>query len=119
ATSDPDLPNRVLAFPVAGGNPLPVCDFCAVRWTGDGKNLYLGFGGNSMGGGKSFVVALRPGKDFPDGLPPEGLKSASDAARLHPVKVLSGEEGRLGPDLNTYAEIRSNVHRNIFRIPIP
>ena len=118
ATSDPEKPNKVLAFPVDGGDPVAVCDFCGVQWTGNGKYIYLSFLGNRMGGGKLFAVPLPHGKDFPAALPRDGLHEISDVSKLHPAKVSRGEIGRWSLDLDTYAEIHENVHRNIFRIPL-
>ncbi len=110
----------VFAYPVNGGAARRVCyNLCSVRWTGDGKFLYLGLpvGGDVSANYKTFIVPLRHGKSFPD-LPPTGIKSESDLTRLNGVRVIN-DLARPGPDVSLYAFDRLTEHRNIFRIPIP
>jgi hypothetical protein len=110
----------VVAYPVNGGAAKRIChNLCSVRWTGDGKFLYLGLpaGGDVSANYKTFIIPLRHGESFPD-LPPTGIKSDSDLARLNGVKVIN-DLARPGPDVSLYAFDRLTEHRNIFRIPIP
>ena len=47
----------VAAFPVSGAAPVPLCAICHVKWSPDGKLLYLwfhGWGGSEKPGAKTF-----------------------------------------------------------------
>jgi len=115
-----DATRGVVAYRVDGGTAKRIChNLCIVRWTLDGKYLYVGiFGtGDSSSEIKTFVVPLRHGESFPD-LPASGIKSESDVAHLHGVNVIP-EFAFPGPDASRYAINRWSVHRNIYRIPIP
>jgi len=119
AVSEEDTSVAVLAFPVNGGPPLRICDACGVRWSPDGKLLYLEPGGElTMTSGRTLVVAVTPGKPFPP-LPPSGIKSPADLARLRIVRVI--EEANLlpGTDPAVYAYTQTSVHRNLYRVPVP
>ena len=71
------MPCPVLGHPTRGGSPVPVCDACFVRWSRDGKFLYVWVG---MGGGKTFQIRLAPGKLLPN-FPAAGLRSEADLGR--------------------------------------
>jgi len=108
-----------VAYPTSGASPVPICDVCHARWAPDGKFLYLWFHG--WGGAevkKTFVVPVPPGKSLPR-LPPSGLKTEADLARVPGVKVI--EQGLVspGPNPSVYAFPRTSVHRNLYRIPVP
>lgn len=108
-----------MAYRVDDGAAKRVCfSLCVVRWTGDGKFLYLGLPG-SRGASrnyKTFVVPLHRGESFPD-LPAAGIKSEGDLAHIKGVKVVN-DLIHPGPGVSLYAFDRSTEHRNIYRIPI-
>ena len=93
-----------------------VCyNLCIVRWTLDGKSIFLTVGdGRNF---KTFAIPLRQGESFPD-LPPSGVKSEADLAHLRGVHVIN-DFARPGPDISHYAFDRITVHRNIYCVPIP
>ena len=111
----------VIAHPTLGGSPIRVCDFCGVAWGPDGKFLYLRFRDiGEMGGGKTIVIALPPGKELPN-LPAGGLKSAEDVKGLNIVAKIDLKGITLfapGPNASIYAYERRTVQRNLFRIPL-
>ncbi len=91
---------EVVAYAVNGGAARRICyNLCSVRWTGDGKFLYLGLpvGGSVSANYKTFIVPLRHGESSPD-LPPTGIKSESDLTRLNGVRVIN-DLARPGPDV--------------------
>jgi hypothetical protein len=118
--SGEDVKRGVVAYRVADGTAQRVCySLCIIRWTGDGKFLYIALpgGGAKSGNYKTFVVPLRRGESFPT-LPPTGIKSESDLSGIAGVRVIN-ELARPGPDASVYAFDRWIPHRNIYRIPIP
>jgi len=87
----------VAAFPVRGGPSVKICEGCrGVKWSADGRFLYLPFQG--MGTlkefGKTFALPIRPGKPLPD-LPASGVRSEAEAATLPGVRVI--EHGNISP----------------------
>jgi eukaryotic-like serine/threonine-protein kinase len=118
-TGDKDVTRGVMAYRVDDGTAKRVCyNLCVVRWTGDGKFLYVGLpgGGGASRNFKTFVVPLHPSESFPD-LPDTGIKSESDLAQVRGVKVLN-DRIHPGPDASLYAFDHSTEHRNIYRVPI-
>ena len=112
----------VVAFRVGDGMPKRICySLCIVRWTQDGKSLYLSLPNrgskNSAMAYKTFIVHLHGGQSFPD-LPSDGIKSEKDLEWLRDVETID-QAVRPGPDDSRYVIGRSTVHRNIYRVPIP
>jgi len=108
-----------VVYSTSGGPAIPVCDLCHALWAPDGKFLYLwfhGWGGAEVS--RTFAVPVPPGKPLPP-LPPSGLKSEADLAKVPGVKVI--EHGAISPGANpsVYAFVRSSVHRNLYRVPVP
>jgi hypothetical protein len=66
---------------------------------------------------RSLVIALAPGESLPH-LPPGGLRSEGDAAGLDVVEAGSGYRYP-GPDVSTYAYVKAQTQRNIYRVPLP
>jgi eukaryotic-like serine/threonine-protein kinase len=115
-----DTTRGVIAYRMEDGTATRLCyNLCIVRWSLDGKYIYIGIlgPGNSESDFKTFVVPLRNGKTFPE-LPATGIKSESDVAHLRGVQVIP-ELAYPGPDVSRYAVSHGSVHRNIYRIPIP
>ncbi|MGH9861878.1 MAG: TolB family protein, partial [Candidatus Acidiferrales bacterium] len=107
----------LVAFPLAGGPRMRICDDCIVRWSRDGAFLYIS--SRLMGReGETFVLRVQPGKPFP-ALPPGGLQSRRDLARLPVAQVIERSEITPGPHPSVYAFTQKSVHRNLYRIPLP
>jgi len=110
----------IVAYRTDTGATQRIChNLCIVRWTQDGKHVFIALLGNgeSYSDFKTFMVPLRPGEAFPD-LPVGGVQVESDLAHLRGVAILP-EFVLPGPDASRYAVSRWTVHRNIYRIPIP
>jgi len=109
----------VMAIPTAGGNPRPICDDCRPCWSADGRNFVITNTGLAvMTQQKTYVVPLRSGQAFPP-LPPAGITSDKDLARLPGVRVIDRANLIVGADPATYAFSNFTVHRKLFRIPLP
>jgi hypothetical protein len=121
AIENEDAPRGILAIPLEGGTPIRICTgLCVVRWPRDGKSMFLSVIGGSQGqmlGWGTYIVPLATGQVFPK-LPPTGIASKADAAALPGAKSV---DSFVLPGLNEeiYAFSRTNVHRNLFQIPLP
>jgi len=120
AAPDEQTPYGVVAYPIGGGTPIRVCSgWCSVRWTFDGKVLFISMPGMGVTTEmvKTYVVPVRPGKPFPP-LPPSGFRSEAELAKLPGVKVIDANIAA-GPDTSIYAFPRLTVNRNLYRIQVP
>jgi hypothetical protein len=73
-----------------------------------------------MGGsesGKTVALPVSARNPWPP-LPPAGLKSAEEFARLPGARVLPGSGLAPGPAASLYAFTRTSVHRNLYRVPL-
>ena len=119
--NDSALTSAMMAYPIAGGSPLRICDGCIVIWSPDAKYICVLFGD------KVFRVRLPSGKAFPP-LPPAGIQSETELKTI-PGATLFVALGMdaptdyglvvVGTDPSTYAFVKATVHRNLYRIPIP
>jgi serine/threonine protein kinase len=114
-----DPPRGVVAIPVSGGEPVRLCrGLCAVRWTLNGKSMFLSITGASHTflGWRTFIIPVPAGKVFPK-LPPLGVASERDVAALSGARMV---DNYVMPGVNdgTYAFNRETGHRNLFRIPL-
>jgi Tol biopolymer transport system component len=112
-----------MAFPATGGSPVRFLSFAMlnpVRWSPDGRLLYLVMreSGMSASVGQTYVVPLPPGRALPE-IPPEGIQSAAEIAKLPGVRVMDVYDVAPGPTPEVYAFSRETVQRNLYRIPVP
>jgi eukaryotic-like serine/threonine-protein kinase len=125
-----DVPRiALLAYPVNGGKPLVISEnvWLPARWSVDGKFFLVTFTQDG-GSGPMLSVAMVPvtaDKEVPT-LPATGLSSAEDIARLRGAYIVrrSIRTNDLAayaqsPKLSTYAVVRTVVHRNLYRVPLP
>jgi Tol biopolymer transport system component len=114
---DKDHPYRVRAYPNGGGTPVVVCrSMCQVAWSVDGKYLYLSLQFGPMDTFQTHLFPVRSEVGLPK-LPPEGLGKPEDLKESSKSTVLPQlVDSMLGPEKYSYT--RSNVRRNIYRIPI-
>jgi eukaryotic-like serine/threonine-protein kinase len=125
-----DVPRiGILAYPVHGGDPVVVSKqvWLNAGWSSDGKFFEIlseqpGKSGPTVA---SIMLPLRNGTDLP-ALPPGGLDSSQEAAALRGAKIVqhdlaSNDVAGLAaaPHGSTLAYIRTVVHRNLYRIPLP
>jgi hypothetical protein len=95
-------------------------------WTPDGKAFRVRFGG---GNGRPLAIAavpVSPSGDLP-ALPAGGLRSPDEAARLPGATILEPgipndsdiAEVAFTSDFSIAAIVRTAVHRNLYRVPLP
>jgi hypothetical protein len=108
----------VKAYPTAG-DPVVVCGFCFLKWPRDMRTVFVTFNSPNNGtAGKSFVLALPPGKALPP-LPRSGFRSESDLDKSLIVTVLDNSDAFPGLTADSYAIARFNVQRNLYRVQLP
>jgi serine/threonine protein kinase len=109
-----------MAVPVDGGPPRRICrGGRPVEWSPDGKFLYISVQQPSRAStGKTLVIPLPPGDMFPD-LPSSGIGGLEDAALFRGSRLIDGWNLSPAPDPSVFAYVKMNVHRNLFRIPLP
>jgi len=109
-------------YPLDGGAPIPVC-ICGnrapdapqpVSWSRDGKSFNISL----VGGQDVYSIPLRPGQVVPP-LPPKGIHSAEEAAKLPGAKLLPAQGEFPGPTPSLYAFPKFTSQRNIYRVPLP
>jgi eukaryotic-like serine/threonine-protein kinase len=105
----------VIAHSTVGAAPVNVCQgYCTAHWSADGKTFQIAL--LAVGGGANIAVPVEPASSLPQ-LPPGGVETRADADRVKGAKLVEG--GRVaGPAPGLYAEVREEVHRNLYRIPL-
>jgi eukaryotic-like serine/threonine-protein kinase len=101
------------ALPVDGGAPTRICArTCPSTWSSDGRWLYVA----APATGKTYVIPVPAGQSLPD-LPAAGLDPAG-AVGLPGVRMIEQGSISSGPDPSTYVFTKTDLQRNLFRIPL-
>jgi len=108
---------ETIMVPTAGGPPVRVCALaCAGQWSRNGRYLYVHSGGLTEGG-NWFAIPIPEGRPVPvlskgviDFAHPESMPSGSH--------VMIGEQIAPGPEPSTYAFVKDETPRNLYRIPL-
>jgi DNA-binding winged helix-turn-helix (wHTH) protein/Tol biopolymer transport system component len=129
--SGDDARRRLVAYPLHGGSPLPICENCSdsdggpdrgrtpptLSWSPSGDYVYLRLHWPSepvYENGKTYVLQLAE----PSTLPP-AFTSEAEVASLPGVQLIPHGGIFPGPDPSLYAYTRAATHRNIYRISVP
>lgn len=109
-----------IAVPTEGGPPRRICsDSCPVAWAPDGRFLYVGIAPNSRtSAGKTVAIPVAPGESLPN-LPPSGIRGLDDAAAFPGSRIIDAWNISPGSDPSIFAYVKTTVHRNLYRIPVP
>ena len=108
------------AFSLEGKGFVPVChkNLCSIDWSRDGKSLYISYSTmSSATGGRTFIVPLTNGLSFRN-LPRAGIASESDLPNGSHLKAID-QQLTAGPTADVYAFVKRDVHRNLYRVPLP
>jgi eukaryotic-like serine/threonine-protein kinase len=108
------------AFSLEGKSLVTVCHkkLCSIDWSRDSKSFYLSNSTmSSASGRRTFVLPLSGRATFPH-LPPNGIASENDLPNRSRLKVID-QPLWPGPTTDLYAFVKRDVHRNLYRIPIP
>jgi serine/threonine protein kinase len=124
-----EMVNPVMLYPIGGGSPTLVCGVCSganvvgvlersgpppsiLKWSPDGKFLYLNFQRSI------YALPLRQGQMLPP-LPASGLRTEQDVARLPGARLIPEQEAFAGPNPSVYAFMKFATQRNIYRVLVP
>jgi hypothetical protein len=100
------------AVPVDGGAPARICDrVCPSTWSSDGRWLYVA----PVGAGKTYVIPVPSGRSLPV-LPAQGVDR--DVAGRPEARIISNGFISPGADPSTYVFTKTDLQRNLFRIPL-
>jgi eukaryotic-like serine/threonine-protein kinase len=108
------------AFSLEGKGFVPVChrNLCSIDWSRDGKSLYISYSTmSSATGGRTFIVPLTNGLSLRN-LPRAGIASESDLPNGSHLKAID-QQLTAGPTADVYAFVKRDVHRNLYRVPLP
>ena len=124
--------SAVVLYSSDGATRKMICDHCAsaggeergvtpptVRWSRDGKRLYLHENATRHGielPNTTYVIPLQPG--WMAALPAAGFTSIDAAAAALGKDLVLGDRVFPSPDPSIYAFPRLSSHRNIFRIQV-
>jgi Tol biopolymer transport system component/predicted Ser/Thr protein kinase len=110
-----DRPYQTVAYPNGGGAPTVICStLCSAEWSPDGKFMFLQF--DATRGVETEVAPVKKETGLME-LPPGGFVGPEDAKSSSKIKVLrAGVDSLIGPE--KYAHTKSNIRRNIYRIPM-
>ena len=108
------------AFQIRGKGTKSICKFfCAMRWSQNGKFMYLDLDiSQTAPTGVTFSVPLATGSVFPD-LPPGGLKSPQEIAKLPGAKLIPRSAIFPGAEPSVYVFTKQGFDGNLFRVALP
>jgi hypothetical protein len=111
---------ETVAIPIDGRARQRICwDHCSVKWSPDGRFLYLGAVG--LANAQTLVVPIPLGRVLPL-IPATGLSitqaQTPDEIDLPDVMVIDRNRVAPGPIPSKYAFVRIQFQRNLFRIPL-
>src|ERR1700733_9692995 len=125
--------SAVVLYSSDGATRKVICDHCAsaggedrgvtpppVKWSSDGKRLYLHENATRHGvelPNTTYVIPLQPG--WMAALPASGFPSIDAAAAALGKRLTLADRVFPSPDPSVYAFPRLSSHRNIFRIQVP
>ena len=105
-----DATLRMIAVPLHGGAPRRICRDCKAVWSLDGKFLYASIRGRTL------AIPVPPGKSLPD-FPASGI-SLAETEGLPGTRVIEHDAVSPGPDPSTYVFVKTDLQRNLYRIPL-
>ena len=114
-----------LAVPIHGGPPRRICrqGACLATWSSDGRFLYVhNTASNAPDTGtlardRTVAIPVPSGKSLPD-LPADGIDLTASQVAIPGARVIDHALISPGPDPSTYVFTRTDLQRNLFRIPL-
>ena len=108
-----NLSSAVLAVPTRGGAHRKICvGDCLSGWSSDGKFFFV-----AISGGKTLVIPVPAGKSLPD-FPASGISLDAHWPEQPRARVIDRSAIAPGLDPSQYAFIKTELQRNLFRIPL-
>ncbi len=114
--ADPERTVSTKAYPLAGGNPVPLCgEYCITQWDVRGEFFFVDY--DVSNGGDTYVLPLRHGTDIPK-LPAGGIARIEDITNAKPVAAIPRFVSSAA-SISVYAYVQETTRRNLYRIPLP
>jgi eukaryotic-like serine/threonine-protein kinase len=109
-----------MAIPVHGGNPVRICEiYCQVHWSANGRFVFASVEERSLASpGRTLVIPIGPGEALPT-FPPGGIPPFSNAVVMPGTVSMPRADVLPGADADTFAYVRTGIHRNLFRMMLP
>ena len=118
AASAPSSRNEAFgtrAIPVSGGLPILLChSYCWTLWDSSGKSFFLNSEDIYNG---TYILPVKRDTSLPK-LPDTGFSNADDFKKAKPVGETSSKVAAAATS-TSYASVRRNTRRNLYRIPLP
>jgi Tol biopolymer transport system component len=104
------------AVPIRGGAPQRICTgMCWGGWSGDGRTFYVNVYDESTPE-QTIAIPLPGGTTVPD-VPPLGLNQSTNQLTIPGVRIINRWAVPLG-DPSTYVYAKSELLRNLYRVPL-
>ena len=114
--ADPEHTVSTKAYPLAGGEPVPLCgEYCVTQWNVRGELFLVDY--NISSGGNTYVFPLRHGTDIPK-LPAGGIARIEDITNAKPAAAIPHLVSS-AVSISVYAYVQETTRRNLYRIPLP
>jgi Tol biopolymer transport system component len=119
-----DAVPATVAVPIHGGGPpRKICaPTCQAGWSSDGKFFYVSMDLSSAATSpgtprKALAIAVSARSSLPD-LPASGIDRAAGVVTLPSAQLIESVSLSTGPDPSTYVFTKTELQRNLFRIPL-
>lgn len=117
AVDDAQAKAAEIAIPTQGGAAKRICSgYCIAQWAPDGSYFYVTIETGQPG--KTVAIPVPPGRTLPE-LPTLGIRSLVEGLALSGRPAIEHSDLAPGLDPSIYAYVKTAMHRNLFRIPIP
>jgi serine/threonine protein kinase len=108
------LASGTFAVPVDGGAPTRICPrACPSTWSSDGRWLYVGA---PVATGRTYAIPVPSGRSLPD-LPADGIDPTAEVG-VPGARIIENGFISPGADPSTYVFTKTDLQRNLFRIPL-
>jgi hypothetical protein len=115
-----DAVPATLAVPIHGGASKKICvPDCLSGWSSDGRFFYVASVAKESANspGKTLAIPVPAGKSLPD-LPASGIDLSASGIAPRATRLIEHGSISPGPDSSTYVFTKTDLQRNLFRIPL-
>lgn len=106
-----------MAVPTHGGRPKLICTgLCWAWWSGDGRTFYVNVYDESAPE-RTLIIPVPPGAMVPD-LPALGVNDPQNQNGIAGLRVIERGLALPLPNSNSYVFVKSELLRNLYRVPL-
>jgi dipeptidyl aminopeptidase/acylaminoacyl peptidase len=111
-----DAVHGVVAVSLRGGAPRKICESgCAARWSADGKFFHMRRLTSAQG--RTIAIPVTAGQSLPY-FPASGIGTFAEAMKLAGARVIDQDDVFPGPNPSIFLFQKTELQRNLFRIPL-